>query len=117
MFVNSNEANAATTTAAAGAAKSFTGDVDTNKWGPVQVKITTSAGKITNVVALQTPNSKNKSVSINNRAVPVLKAEALTAQSSSIQNVSGATYTSDSYAVSLQSAIDKAVAAGALVAA
>ena len=58
-----------------------------------------------------------KSVNINNRAVPVLKSEAITAQSAQIDNVSGATYTTDSYKVSLQSAIDKAVTAGTLVAA
>jgi len=99
------------------ASKTFTGVVDQNKWGPVQVKITTSGGKITNVAALQTPNSKQKSVNINNRAVPVLKSEAIAAQNALIDNVSGATYTTDSYKVSLQSAIDKAVASGALAAA
>ena len=106
-------AKASTTTAS----KTFTGVVDQNKWGPVQVKITTSGGKITNVAALQTPNSKQKSVNINNRAVPVLKSEAIAAQNALIDNVSGATYTTDSYKVSLQSAIDKAVASGALAAA
>lgn len=124
-FANADRADAATKvstattakTAATTATKTYTGAVDTNKWGPVQVKITTSAGRITNVVALQTPNSKPKSVSINNRAIPVLKSEVLTAQSSDIDNVSGATYTTDSYKVSLQNAIDQAIAAGALASA
>jgi uncharacterized protein with FMN-binding domain len=47
-------------------------------------------------------------VSINARATPTLASEVLSAQSASIDTVSGATYTSDSYKVSLQSAIDLA---------
>jgi uncharacterized protein with FMN-binding domain len=87
---------------------SYTGATVTNRWGPVQVQITVSGGQITDVVALQTPSSKNKSVEINSQAVPILKAEVLTAQSATIDTVSGATYTSDSYQQSLQSAIDLA---------
>lgn len=64
---------------------------------------------ITNVTAVKTPDHKPKSVRINNRAVPLLKTEVLTAQSASINNVTGATYTTDSYKVSLQSAIDQAL--------
>jgi uncharacterized protein with FMN-binding domain len=95
----------------------YVGETDTNKWGPVQVQITVSGGQITEVTALQTPDADGKSVQINNRAVPVLNSEVLTAQSADIDSVSGATYTSDSYQVSLQSAIDQAVAAGAAAAA
>lgn len=101
---------------AASSTATFTGQVSTNKWGPVQVKITVANAKITNVVALQTPDSHGKSVRINSQAVPVLKSETLTAQSAKINTVSGATYTSKSYAVSLQSAIDAASAAGVSVA-
>jgi len=105
-----------TATTAALSSATFTGQVATNKWGPVQVKITILNSKISSVVALQTPDSHNKSVRINNQAVPTLKSEALTAQSAKINNVSGATYTSKSYAASLQSAIDAASAAGVSVA-
>lgn len=91
----------------------YVGATDTNKWGPVQVQITVSSGVITEVTALQTPDDDHESVEINNQAVPVLNSEALAAQSADIDSVSGATYTSDSYMVSLQSAIDQAVAAGA----
>ena len=94
----------------------FTGQVSNNRWGPVQVKITIANSKITNVVALQTPDSHAKSVRINNQAVPTLKSETLTAQSAKINTVSGATYTSNSYAASLQSAIDTARAVGVSVA-
>ena len=97
---------------AASAAATFTGRVSTNRWGPVQVQINVTNGKITKVTALQTPSDKSKSVRINNRAVPILRSEALAAQSAQVHTVSGATYTSDSYAASLQSAIDSAQSAG-----
>lgn len=80
----------------------------TNKRGPVQVQITVANGQISNVVALQTPTADRKSSPINQRATPTLASEALSAQSASIDAVSGATYTSDGYKTSLQSAIDLA---------
>lgn len=98
------------------AGATFTGAVSTNRWGPVQVQITVTKGKITKVTALQTPSDKSKSVRINKRAVPILRSEALAAQSAQVNTVSGATYTSDSYAASLQSAIDSARSAGVSVA-
>ena len=98
------------------AGATFTGAVSSNRWGPVQVQITVTNGKITKVTALQTPSDKSKSVRINNRAVPILRSEALAAQSAQVNTVSGATYTSDSYAASLQSAIDSARSAGFSVA-
>ncbi len=99
---------AASTTASGLADGTYTGATDTNKWGPVQVQITVSGGQITEVVAIQTPSDDSKSVTINSQATPILASEVLTAQSADIDTVSGATYTSDSYKVSLQSAIDLA---------
>ncbi len=109
MF-HADKASAATVSSAQSTMKAgtYTGVTDTNKWGPVQVKITVASGKINNVTVVRYPNNKSKSTRINQRAIPVLKAEVLVAQSSSIANVSGATYTTDSYKVSLQSAIDQA---------
>ena len=109
-------ATTATTKAAATAGGTFVGAESSNKWGPVQVKITVAGSRITNVTAIHTPASKPKSVRINDRAVPMLESEALTAQSAQINTISGATYTSDSYALSLQSALDAASAAGVTVA-
>ncbi len=81
--------------------------VDT-RYGAVQVEITVSSGKVTDVVALQLPDSDRRSASISSRAEPVLRSEALAAQSASIDGVSGATYTSDGYEQSLQAALDAA---------
>jgi uncharacterized protein with FMN-binding domain len=73
----------------------------------VQVQITLTGGKLTAVDVLRVPEDNPKDQQINDYAVPVLKQEALTAQSASIDSVSGATYTSDGYIRSLQSALDK----------
>jgi len=72
------------------------------------VKVTIKAGKITDVKALQVPGNEPQSVQISNGAVPLLRQSALTKQSAAVDSVSGATYTSQSYAASLQSALDKA---------
>ena len=61
--------------------------------------------------AIVTPDSKSKSVQINNRAVPVLDERALTAQGTNFDGVSGATITSNGYKQSLQAILD-AVASG-----
>ncbi|SCG47244.1 FMN-binding protein [Micromonospora humi] len=85
-----------------------TGSVAQTRWGPVQVKITVSAGKITDVAAVQVPDGNRRDQEINDYAVPILRQEALAAQSAEIDSVSGATVTSDGYRESLQSAIDAA---------
>jgi uncharacterized protein with FMN-binding domain len=84
----------------------FTGAVVPEPFGEVQVQITLSGGKITDVTALQLP-THGRSGFISQSAAPILQGEALSAQSAKIDTVSGATYTSDAYAQSLQSAIDQ----------
>jgi len=85
----------------------FTGSAVQNPFGEVQVQITLAGGKITAVTALQLP-THGRSGFISQDAAPILQSEALAAQSAKIDTVSGATYTSDAYAQSLQSAIDQA---------
>jgi len=105
----------ATTAAPAntGATTVVDGAVFQNKWGDVQVEVTFAAdGTIAEVTTLKTPYVDNKSVRINQRAVPRLNSEALTVQNADVDTVSGATYTSNDYRRSLQSAIDAANAAG-----
>jgi uncharacterized protein with FMN-binding domain len=72
------------------------------------VKITVKNGKITDVTAVQYPTDNPRDQEINSYALPQLKSEALAAQGASIDTVSGATYTSDGYRQSLQSALDSA---------
>jgi uncharacterized protein with FMN-binding domain len=88
--------------------KTVTGDTVQTRWGPVQVRITVKNGKITDVTAVQYPSDNPRDQQINAYAIPQLKSEALAAQSASIDTVSGASYTSDGYRQSLQSALDSA---------
>jgi uncharacterized protein with FMN-binding domain len=71
-------------------------------WGTVQVRAIFTSGKLTDIKMLQTPNDRHAT-----RAIPILRTEALQAQSANIDTVSGATATSEAYAESLQAAIDK----------
>ena len=96
------------TPTASGGTITVTGDDVQNQFGDVQVEVTFSGGKITDVKALQLPYDRRRSAEISQAVEPYLRSEALQAQSAQIDLISGATYTSDSYAQSLQSAIDKA---------
>ena len=78
------------------------------RYGNVELKVTIAVGKITSVEAVQVPSGDPKSSEISNYAVPQLTQSALTAQSASIDAVSGATYTSAGYKTALQSALDRA---------
>jgi uncharacterized protein with FMN-binding domain len=88
------------------------GGVVNTDYGPVQVEITIRGGRITKARAVMHP-SGGQSDSINGYAVPHLDQEAVAAQSAQIDTVSGATFTSEGYRQSLQSALDAAHQAGA----
>ncbi|WP_435172341.1 FMN-binding protein [Actinacidiphila sp. bgisy145] len=90
------------------ASRSVTGDTIQTRYGPVQLRITVKGGKITAVTAVQMPTNNPRDEEITGFAVPQLTQEALSAQSARIDTVSGATYTSEGYIQSLQSALDKA---------
>jgi uncharacterized protein with FMN-binding domain len=87
--------------------KTVTGPLVQTRWGPVQVKVTASGGKLTDVTVVQYPYSNPKDQEINDYAIPVLVQEAIDAQSADIDMVSGATVTSVGYQSSLQSALDE----------
>jgi uncharacterized protein with FMN-binding domain len=87
--------------------KTIDGSVVNTRYGPVEVEVTVAGGKVTAVTAIALP-SGGRSGAISGYAAPILSSEALTAQSAQIDLVSGATYTSDAYAQSLQSALDQA---------
>ncbi|NUR01945.1 MAG: FMN-binding protein [Streptomyces sp.] len=88
--------------------KTVTGDTVQTRWGPVQVRITLKNGRLTEVTAVTYPTDNPRDQEINSFALPRLRSEALQAQSATIDTVSGATYTSDGYRQSLQSALDSA---------
>lgn len=90
------------------APRTVTGSTIQTQWGPVQIRLTITGQKITHVAVLQYPNGNPRDVELANYSLPVLIQETLRSQSSSIDMVSGATYTSSGYVQSLQSAIDQA---------
>ena len=92
------------TSAPAGKSGSFSGPAENTQYGEVQVSITVSNGKITNANGTLPQGGD----SIAQNALPQLNQEVLTAQSASIQAVSGATYTSQGYIGSLQQAVNEA---------
>ena len=102
---------AATTSTGSGATSAASATVDgpvvDTRYGAIQVEIVVSGGQLQDVVAIQLPTGR-RSGQISSAAAPILREEALQAQSASIDTVSGATYTSDAYAQSLQAALDQA---------
>ncbi|MFD9970039.1 FMN-binding protein [Streptomyces sp. NPDC059011] len=91
-----------------GATESVLGDVAGTQYGDVQVRLTVSGGRVTAAEAVKAPSSDANSRKIAADAVPKLNQAAVAAQSAEIDAVSGATYTSQGYIRSLQSALDKA---------
>jgi uncharacterized protein with FMN-binding domain len=83
----------------------FTGPSVEMEYGPVQVAIDVENGKIVDVKAIQYPVDRPRSQFINSQAIPLLRSEVLQAQSASINVISGATFTSEAFATSLQAAI------------
>ena len=88
--------------------KTYTGSTASTRWGDVQVTITVTNGKITDVQVPVYPSGNGRDQEINAYALPILTQETLQAQSANIDTVSGATVTSDGYLQSLQAALDAA---------
>jgi uncharacterized protein with FMN-binding domain len=91
-----------------GAGGTFVGSTSNTRYGPVQVQISVTGGRIATASVVQVPHGAGRTDRINSQAVPILDQETVHAQSAQIDTVSGATYTSDGYIRSLQSAIDAA---------
>jgi uncharacterized protein with FMN-binding domain len=84
------------------------GPVVQTRYGDVQVEVKLNGNRLTDVVPLALPIDRARSALISQYAEPILRSEALQAQSAQIDLVSGATYTSEGYAQSLQAALDRA---------
>lgn len=85
----------------------ITGAAAQTRYGAVQVEVTFSGSTITAVKTLQSPDREGRDIEINDQALPILQQEVLASQSANIDTVSGATYTSEGYIQSVQSAIDQ----------
>lgn len=91
-----------------GASKTVTGSAASTIYGPVQVQIVVQDGKVTAARAVVYPEETSMDEQINQFAIPTLSREAVSDDSAKIDMVSGATYTSQGYLSSLQSALDRA---------
>ena len=87
----------------------FAGNTINTRWGPVQVEITVKDGVVTAAKALRFPSGDQRSLSISQQAIPYLVEQTLGVVSAAdVQGVSRASYTSDGWRSSLQSALKKA---------
>ena len=89
-----------------GAVRSAVGATEQFGYGLLDVKVTVSGTRITDVSVPTLQVAEFTSQQICEQAIPLLRSEVLTAQSTRINAVSGATYTSEAYAASLQAALD-----------
>lgn len=89
---------------------SYTGKSSDAFYGYVQVRATVSGGKLTDVTVLDYPQDRENSVMINDNALPLLKQQAIQAQSARVDGVSGATDTSQAFMESLGDALAQAKA-------
>jgi uncharacterized protein with FMN-binding domain len=94
--------------ATAVAERTYTGQDVQYLYGDIVVTATLRGGKIVNVSVPQNNAIDGRSQMINSYAVPVLEQEAVAAQGVNINVVSGATFTSNAFAQSLQSALSQA---------
>jgi uncharacterized protein with FMN-binding domain len=95
------------TSASGSGTRSAVGEAVSFQYGELQVKVSEHAGRITNVSIARFDISDPHSESIDEYAVPRLRQEVISAQSAHIDGVSGASYTSQAYEQSVQSALDK----------
>lgn len=86
----------------------YTGNVADAYYGNIQVQATIQNGRIANVQFLQYPSDRDRSIRINGMAMPILKSEAISAQSANVDIVSGATDSSQAFVQSLSSALAQA---------
>ena len=89
---------------------SYTGPVADAYYGVVQVQAIVQGGRLAGINVLQYPSDRRTSVVINRQAVPMLRDEVISAQSASVDIVSGATLTSEAFIRSLDSALSQAIA-------
>lgn len=87
---------------------SYTGSVADAFYGNIQVKAVIQGGKLTDVQFLQYPNDQPNSVQVSMASMPVLKQEAIQAQSAKVDTVTGATDTSQAFVQSLGAALASA---------
>jgi uncharacterized protein with FMN-binding domain len=87
----------------------YTGSNADAYYGNIQVQVTVSAGKLSDIKFLDHPQDRNRSIEINNHAMPLLASEAIQIQSANVDTISGATDSSGAFRESLGSALSQAL--------
>ena len=103
-----SSANAATVKTTVKKSGTFLGSAYMTRYGAVQVSVTVKSGKITKVTVPVYPTQSFRDQQINSQAIPMLEQEVIVAQSSNINNISGASFTAQGFYMSLVSALGKA---------
>jgi uncharacterized protein with FMN-binding domain len=99
--------SAPATTAPSSGTRSATGAVEQYPYGQLSVTVTETGGHVTDIQMASLSETDSRSVMIDDDAIPQLRGQVLSAQSANINGVSGATFTSQAYAQSVQSALDQ----------
>lgn len=86
----------------------YTGPVTDAYYGLIQIQASIQGGRLTALKVLKYPSDRRTSVSINRQALPMLRDEAISAQSARVDIISGATLTSRAFIQSLGGALKKA---------
>jgi uncharacterized protein with FMN-binding domain len=86
----------------------YVGSVQDAFYGNLQVQAVITGGKLTDVVFLQYPSDNRTSQYVNSQALPMLKQEAIAAQSANVNAISGASASSPAFIASLTDALAKA---------
>lgn len=87
--------------------RTATGALEQYGYGQLSVRVTMAGGKITRLAVATLQTADTYSQQLANQVIPILRREVLSAQGARINGLSGATYTSEAYAYSVQSALDK----------
>ncbi|WP_157866092.1 FMN-binding protein [Mesorhizobium japonicum] len=86
----------------------YTGPTADAYYGIIQIQALVQGGQLTALKVLKYPSDRRTSVNINRQALPMLRDEAISAQSADVDIISGATLTSRAFIQSLRGALKKA---------
>jgi uncharacterized protein with FMN-binding domain len=90
-----------------GALRTVVGASERYGYGVLSVRVTVQGSRITEVSVASLQTAEQYSQSLAQQVIPTLRGEVMAAQSARINAISGATYTSEAYAYSVQSALDR----------
>jgi len=106
--LSASDLSAASGTVTAAATGTFDGDSVRTRYGSYQAEITVADGVVTDISMLQSGNSDGTSQQISAYALPQLISAVLQKQTFNVGYVSGASYTTQGFESTVQSAMQAA---------